>query len=841
MDVKVELSGRARPSVSSPRISVIVPARNDPKRLAKCLSALDQSTLTDFEVIVADDASTDDTPIVAESMGAKVVRLPRQSGAAGARNAAAEIARGEIIVFVDADVCVHPDTLEIAAKALEDPKIDAVFGSYDLDPGEPNLLSQYKNLAHRFFHQVSREDVTTFWTGCGAIRREVFNRYKFDAERFPRPSIEDIDLGARMVRDGRRIRIEKNLQAKHLKRWTMLGIFRSDIFDRAIPWTRLILREKSLPKDLNLSIGQRIAALLAVATVGLFLLACCFRPGLAILPVLIYGLVVLADRGMPRAVMSILMLVSIAAAGWYAGWWMAAIAAPIAGIVLLNFRFYQFFLAHRGPAFAAAVLPMHFAYYLYSVGAFVIAHLMDWSDPRARYRVYALLALVLYLMSWSFVLLRAKVKDTTIDFAVGDAIGFYCYLPSLVIDRDLNFQNQLDAQGIVDADYRRDLKHNKWPSGVAMSIAPAFLVAHGIALGLHQLTGNRMFMPDGYSPVYFVLVVAWAMMIGTLGMIYLDRLLSERFKLTGPIVAVAILTTWFGTNYLWYFMREPLMAHMLGAAWVMVAIYFIHRIDVAMREGRLVWWHWGVLALATSTALACRLTNAFLLPPVVYLAVILIRRGFFLQALKFVPVVLIGCTPLVVEAVISQRLMENSRQVASPSTAPKPTGIVHDLRGRGYDEHEGFYWTEPALLRTLFSSRHGLFFSTPAYLLSVAGLIWFMRRKGGGRDPLLWSLIGSAILLWYVNAAWWAWWFGPSVGNRGFVELAAIFGIGFGFFFTWMSELRPRVRMAWVGVLLACFAVNYAVMGFKLLDLVEENQTLIPWEDRVLQGRWRRI
>src|ERR1700733_12045350 len=145
----MELSDQAS-GVAMPRISVIVPVRNDPHRLSRCLGALIASQFADFEVIVADDASTDDTPRVAESMGMTLVRLPRRSGAAAARNAAAELARGEILMFIDADVCVHPDTLAVAAASFDDPSVDAVFGSYDLEPAEPNFLSQYKNLAHRF-------------------------------------------------------------------------------------------------------------------------------------------------------------------------------------------------------------------------------------------------------------------------------------------------------------------------------------------------------------------------------------------------------------------------------------------------------------------------------------------------------------------------------------------------------------------------------------------------------------------------------------------------------------------------------------------------------------------
>src|SRR5439155_19309366 len=103
----------------------------------------------------------------------------------------------------------------------------------------------------------------TFWSGCGAVRRRVFfDVGTFDAKRYSRPSIEDIDLGARLRAAGHRIFLNKAMQATHLKRWTIKGMTACDIFDRAIPWTLLNLQHRKLPNDLNLGLSQRASALL---------------------------------------------------------------------------------------------------------------------------------------------------------------------------------------------------------------------------------------------------------------------------------------------------------------------------------------------------------------------------------------------------------------------------------------------------------------------------------------------------------------------------------------------------------------------------------------------------
>jgi len=318
-------------------ISVIVPVRNDPGHLRSCLESLAASRGADHEVIVVDDASTDDTAAVAAGLGARVLRLERRSGPAAARNRGAEAGRGEHLLFVDADVSVHPETVsQVATAFAADPGIDALFGSYDRRPGEANFLSQYKNLFHHFVHQQGSAEASTFWSGCGAIKRSVFLEMGGFDTSYARPCIEDIELGARLRRAGRRIVLRKEIQAKHLKRWTLPGIVRSDVWDRGVPWTELILRDRALPDDLNLKLAQRVSAALAYLLAAA-VVAAIFRP-----------------FGLGLAV------------------WLLAAAALLSGIVAINRRFYAFFARERGFLFAARVVPLHVFYYLYSGVALAI-------------------------------------------------------------------------------------------------------------------------------------------------------------------------------------------------------------------------------------------------------------------------------------------------------------------------------------------------------------------------------------------------------------------------------------------------------------------------------------
>jgi glycosyltransferase involved in cell wall biosynthesis len=317
---------------SQPFISVIIPVFNGERFLSGCLDALKATAYQHYELIVVDDCSTDGSVEISREKGARVLKMPRQTGPGGARNVGAREARGEVLFFVDADVVVKLDTMErVAAGFMDHPEVAAVFGSYDDQPAEKNFISQYKNLFHRFVHQQARSEAETFWAGCGAIRRDVFLAVNgFDAERYPRPAIEDIELGYRMRAQGHRILLDKQLQAKHLKRWTLKSMLHADIFCRAVPWSKLIFESKGMVNDLNLQTTDRISASL----VGLSLL---------LLPLTVLK---------PQLLLVIVVLLAM--------------------IPILNHKFYRFFFERKGLVFAIGVFPLHLLYYFYSAATFVL-------------------------------------------------------------------------------------------------------------------------------------------------------------------------------------------------------------------------------------------------------------------------------------------------------------------------------------------------------------------------------------------------------------------------------------------------------------------------------------
>jgi glycosyltransferase involved in cell wall biosynthesis len=329
-------------AAQAPRVSVIVPAYNAGLQLTRCLEALCRSEYTDLEVLVVDDGSTDNTHLIVERFGVRHLHNSAPMGPGGARNLGVQQSAGEIIVFVDADVVAPPDAIGLMVESLDrDPELAALFGSYDTAPAWPNFLSQYKNLMHHFVHQSSNEHALTFWAGFGAVRKTVFEEIGgFNAEKYPHPSIEDIDLGLRLTRAGRTIRLEKHLQVEHLKRWTLRGLLRADILYRAVPWTKLILETRDLPLDLNLTWPARLSAALVGILVVLLLL----------MPISVDGL-----HG--KIFTPMLACTATGAA---------------AALLWLNREVYAFFVRRRGWGFALRAVLAHWFYYFYSGTVFML-------------------------------------------------------------------------------------------------------------------------------------------------------------------------------------------------------------------------------------------------------------------------------------------------------------------------------------------------------------------------------------------------------------------------------------------------------------------------------------
>lgn len=313
-----------------PLVSVIIPAHNAEDTLPECLESVAAGNYPHMETIVVCDGCTDRSAEVAQEHGARVLHNDSKRGAAYARNVGAVVARGEILFFVDADCVLMTDTIGIAVRELSR-DADVVFGSYIAETRAPGVYSKFKNYQHHFVHQNGPERPSTFWSGCGAVRRDVFDALQgFDSSL---RLVEDIEFGWAVRQAGRRMRLLKHMQAEHLKRYTFRRLVHSDLFSRAIPWVRLVRAGRSELGTLNTARTGKVSTALA-------------------------GLVWLLAGAAPFEPL--------------AG---AAALAGLGALGAVNRRFLRFLARQRGAGFACRCFGLLFVHYTICGLGFVLGHL----------------------------------------------------------------------------------------------------------------------------------------------------------------------------------------------------------------------------------------------------------------------------------------------------------------------------------------------------------------------------------------------------------------------------------------------------------------------------------
>ena len=287
------------------RLSVIVPATGGAETLERCVGALQQQLGADDEILT--------------------VTGPERASPAFARNEGARRATGDVLVFVDADVVLHPDACErIRERFASRPELTALFGSYDDAPEQPGAVSGFRNLLHHHVHHASAGEIASFWTGIGAVRRPAFDALGgFDTDHYGVATIEDIEFGVRLARRGGVTLLDPGIKGTHLKRWSLPEMVFTDLLYRGAPWVALLLREPEARRGvLNLGPRHQASALLALATASA------------------------VARGRPRAG-----------------------AAALAGFVALNAELHHIVLRRRGPAQAVAAVGLHLVHHLTAIAS----------------------------------------------------------------------------------------------------------------------------------------------------------------------------------------------------------------------------------------------------------------------------------------------------------------------------------------------------------------------------------------------------------------------------------------------------------------------------------------
>ncbi len=209
-----------------PAISVIIPTFNEEKYISHSLEGLQGQTFKDFETIVVDKDSTDSTREIAQRYGAKVI-LEKANGVGIARNRGAQAARGNILVFLDADTRPHPKLLSIYKRAFESRAIAAATGPIlPLEEADRRMRLGFKFVSVFFVKSSIKLGKPSIVGLNFAVKKDVFREVGGFNEKLA--TYEDWDLSLRLRDEGVIAYLDNALvhtSTRRIKAWGMLGFF----------------------------------------------------------------------------------------------------------------------------------------------------------------------------------------------------------------------------------------------------------------------------------------------------------------------------------------------------------------------------------------------------------------------------------------------------------------------------------------------------------------------------------------------------------------------------------------------------------------------------------------
>jgi hypothetical protein len=371
-----------------------------------------------------------------------------------------------------------------------------------------------------------------------------------------------------------------------------------------------------------------------------------------------------------------------------------------------------------------------------------------------------------------------------------DGAGYFVYLPSTLLDRDLLFFNEWERIGLVrdgqlvfkEVTETRHMS-NHWTAGTSLAWYPAYLAGHALA----ALNGDTAF---GFS-VFHVAAVAVTSALAGLFVLLAGTRLSMRW-FTTPAAVIGAIAVWFGSPLAWYSLRHATMSHAISAA----ACAAVVLLSLRLRDERSA-----SLLLATGLAIgfACAVR-----PQNIVIAVVPLLIAPVVPLLRRAHVVAAGAILAALpQLVVSQTLWGGPL-------------VFANIGGRA---HSWQMFARFRPLETIFSWYHGLATWSPLLIVALIGFVWLWRvDRGLGRAAVV-----TFLLQWLLLSALERWfWGGASFGQRRFDSCTIFFILGVAAFI----DRLPR----WTALILVALTTGWSMLLFIAASHLNLNRYQSPAE-----------
>lgn len=210
-------------------ISVVIPNYNGAETIGKCLESAFSSIYKNFEIVVVDDNSQDNSVEIIRRFPCKLIPLDKHEGTSQARNVGALNSSGDIIFFIDSDCLLQEETLAIINRTLTTTGPDTVVGgTYTKIPYDKDFFSTFQSLFVNYSETKNAEHSDYIAAHAMIIDTETFRKSTGFPEKFL-PIIEDVEFTHRLRREGKRLITNPAIEVQHIFNFSLFSSLKNAV------------------------------------------------------------------------------------------------------------------------------------------------------------------------------------------------------------------------------------------------------------------------------------------------------------------------------------------------------------------------------------------------------------------------------------------------------------------------------------------------------------------------------------------------------------------------------------------------------------------------------------